>query len=84
MVDSFGRITSLKVANCNKEAIAPGCYANQFSLFDDIPLYWDAWDVMDYHLETEKPLTKVWIIPIIHARYKIRRWTFGNESLIPD
>lgn len=21
-------------------------------LFDDIPLYWDAWDCMDYHLET--------------------------------
>lgn len=21
-------------------------------LFDDVPLYWDAWDVMDYHLET--------------------------------
>ena len=26
--------------------------ANQFVMFDDIPLYWDAWDVMDYHLET--------------------------------
>lgn len=25
---------------------------NQFVLFDDIPLFWDAWDVMDYHLET--------------------------------
>lgn len=25
---------------------------NQFVLFDDVPLYWDAWDVMDYHLET--------------------------------
>lgn len=21
-------------------------------MFDDIPLYWDAWDVMDYHLQT--------------------------------
>lgn len=25
-------------------------------LFDDVPLYWDAWDVMDYHLETRKPV----------------------------
>jgi len=23
--------------------------ANQFTLYDDIPLFWDAWDVMDYH-----------------------------------
>lgn len=29
---------------------------NQVVLFDDIPLYWDAWDVMDYHLETGKVL----------------------------
>uniref|UniRef100_A0A663MGR4 alpha-mannosidase n=1 Tax=Athene cunicularia TaxID=194338 RepID=A0A663MGR4_ATHCN len=34
-----------------------GCCANQFALFDDVPLYWDAWDVMDYHLETRKPVT---------------------------
>uniref|UniRef100_A0A8C3V7X5 alpha-mannosidase n=1 Tax=Catharus ustulatus TaxID=91951 RepID=A0A8C3V7X5_CATUS len=38
------------------ESIANGC-ANQFALFDDVPLYWDAWDVMDYHLETRKPVT---------------------------
>lgn len=23
--------------------------ANQFTLYDDIPLFWDAWDVMGYH-----------------------------------
>lgn len=37
---------------CSREAVADGCCANQFALFDDVPLYWDAWDVMDYHLET--------------------------------
>lgn len=25
---------------------------SQFVIFDDIPLFWDAWDVMEYHLET--------------------------------
>lgn len=59
VIDSFGRILSLKVLGCEKEAIAPGCFANQFVLYDDIPLYWDAWDVMDYHLETGKPILKV-------------------------
>ena len=35
-----------------RDAIEPGMCGNQFVLYDDIPLYWDAWDVMEYHLET--------------------------------
>lgn len=35
-----------------RETISEGCFGNQFALFDDVPLYWDAWDVMDYHLQT--------------------------------
>lgn len=35
-----------------RESISEGCFGNQFVLFEDIPLYWDAWDVMDYHLQT--------------------------------
>ena len=35
-----------------RESIHPNHVGNQFVLFDDIPLYWDAWDVMDYHMET--------------------------------
>ncbi|XP_069185625.1 alpha-mannosidase 2C1 isoform X1 [Procambarus clarkii] len=31
-------------------------YGNQLMIYDDIPLYWDAWDTMDYHLETAKVL----------------------------
>ena len=37
---------------CYREAISDGCHGNQFVMFDDVPLYWDAWDVMDYHLQT--------------------------------
>ncbi|KAG8144902.1 hypothetical protein E2320_013302 [Naja naja] len=36
------------------DAVPEGCQANQFVIFDDVPLYWDAWDVMDYHLETSE------------------------------
>ena len=32
---------------------------NQFVIFDDIPLFWDAWDVMEYHVETRKVGTDV-------------------------
>lgn len=28
--------------------------SNLFCLFDDIPLFWDAWDTMDYHLQTRR------------------------------
>ena len=35
-----------------REAISPGYSGNQFILFDDVPLFWDAWDVMPYYLET--------------------------------
>ena len=41
----------------HREAIEPGKFGNQFVMFDDIPLFWDAWDVMEYHLETRRPLT---------------------------
>ncbi|NXN94559.1 MA2C1 mannosidase, partial [Rhinopomastus cyanomelas] len=56
-LDSAGRLTSLWLVGSERESVPGGCYANQFALFDDVPLYWDAWDVMDYHLETRKPVT---------------------------
>ncbi|ELW70646.1 Alpha-mannosidase 2C1 [Tupaia chinensis] len=51
-LDPTGRLTSLVLVASGREAIAEGAVGNQFVLFDDVPLYWDAWDVMDYHLET--------------------------------
>lgn len=56
-LDTMGRLTSLRLVQSERESVADGCRANQFALFDDVPLYWDAWDVMDYHLETRKPVT---------------------------
>ncbi|XP_048766025.2 alpha-mannosidase 2C1-like [Ostrea edulis] len=57
-IDHLGRITALTLKGGERNAMSsePGCYGNQFVLYDDIPLYWDAWDVMDYHQETRKPL----------------------------
>ncbi|KAM8804642.1 alpha-mannosidase 2C1 [Eudromia elegans] len=56
-LDTTGRLTSLRLLHSDRESVPDGCPANQFALFDDVPLYWDAWDVMDYHLETRKPVT---------------------------
>uniref|UniRef100_A0A8D0GW81 Alpha-mannosidase n=1 Tax=Sphenodon punctatus TaxID=8508 RepID=A0A8D0GW81_SPHPU len=55
-LDTMGRVTSLRLMQLERESVPEGCHANQFMIFDDIPLYWDAWDVMDYHLETKKPV----------------------------
>ncbi|KAI9866465.1 MAG: Glycoside hydrolase, 38 vacuolar alpha mannosidase [Trichoglossum hirsutum] len=51
-----GCITSLVDLSINREVVASGARANQFVIFDDKPLYWQAWDVEVYHLETRKEL----------------------------
>ncbi|XP_046852130.1 alpha-mannosidase 2C1-like isoform X2 [Xenia sp. Carnegie-2017] len=56
-VDQSGRVVSLQHNQTKREIIAEGGYGNQFVIFDNIPLYWDAWDVMPYHLETRKELS---------------------------
>jgi len=51
-----GLVRSLVHKASGREAISPGYSGNQFILFDDVPLFWDAWDVMPYYLETRKLL----------------------------
>ncbi|KAH6854250.1 glycosyl hydrolases family 38 N-terminal domain-containing protein [Chaetomium sp. MPI-CAGE-AT-0009] len=51
-----GVITSLYDKLAEREVIPKGQKANQYIIFDDKPLYWQAWDVEVYHLETRKPL----------------------------
>ncbi|XP_075753510.1 alpha-mannosidase 2C1 [Pelodiscus sinensis] len=58
-LDSMGRVISLCLVHSGRESVQDGHCANQFVIFDDIPLYWDAWDAMDYHLETRKPITSL-------------------------
>jgi len=59
-----GAITSLVDILAQREIIPAGGKANQLVLFDDKPLYWQAWDVEVYHLESRVELpggqTKVW------------------------
>jgi alpha-mannosidase len=51
-----GHITSLFDRQASREAIAKGGKANQLVIFDDKPLYWQAWDVEVYHLDSRKEL----------------------------
>ena len=52
-----GVITSLYDKLADREVIPKGQKANQYVIFDDKPLYWQAWDVEVYHLDTRKPLS---------------------------
>jgi alpha-mannosidase len=51
-----GVITSLYDKAAKREVIAKGGKANQLVIFDDKPLYWQAWDVEVFHLESRKEL----------------------------
>lgn len=52
-----GLITSLYDLKANREIIPKGQKANRYVIFDDKPLYWQAWDVEVFHLDSRKELS---------------------------
>ncbi len=52
-----GVITSLYDRKVEREIIPKGGKANQLVIFDDKPLYWQAWDVEVFHLDSRKELS---------------------------
>ncbi|EMC95413.1 glycoside hydrolase family 38 protein [Baudoinia panamericana UAMH 10762] len=51
-----GVITSLYDRKARREVVAKGSKANQLVIYDDKPLYWQAWDVEVFHLRSRKEL----------------------------
>jgi alpha-mannosidase len=51
-----GVIISLYDIEADREVVAKGGNAGQLVIFDDKPLYWQAWDVEVFHLESRKEL----------------------------
>jgi alpha-mannosidase len=52
-----GIITSIYDLKAEREVVAKGGKANQLVMFDDKPLYWQAWDVEVFHLDSRKELS---------------------------
>jgi alpha-mannosidase len=52
-----GAITSLHDIAAGREIIPKGQKAGQLVIYDDKPLYWQAWDVEVYHLRSRQELT---------------------------
>lgn len=46
-----GRLTSLIDKKVGRELVPAGQYGNKFRLYEDIPLFWDAWDIEFYSME---------------------------------
>lgn len=57
VVVTKGAITSLFDKRAERELVPAGQTANQFVLFDDKPLYWQAWDVEVFHLNSRTALS---------------------------
>ncbi|KAL1924955.1 uncharacterized protein VTP21DRAFT_4609 [Calcarisporiella thermophila] len=55
--DPNGRLISLKDIKLNRELVPEGKHGNVFKIYEDIPLFWDAWDVEIYHLEKFRTIT---------------------------
>ncbi|GLC41223.1 hypothetical protein PLESTB_001525400 [Pleodorina starrii] len=49
--DSAGRLVSLYDMTWRRELVPEGAAGNVFRLYEDIPIFWDAWDIEIYHLE---------------------------------
>ncbi|KAG2432931.1 hypothetical protein HXX76_008661 [Chlamydomonas incerta] len=49
--DDAGRLLSLYDPAWRRELVPEGQPGNVFRLYEDIPLFWDAWDIEVYHLE---------------------------------
>ena len=68
---SDGTMRSLRHVSSGREVLGQGQAGNRFVVFDDVPLFWDAWDVMEYHTETRQEFkpTKMQA-SVLHAAIK--------------
>lgn len=73
------------------DRLGTGIEPGMFYIYDDVPMFWDAWDVMDYHLETHRDLnyTSEGTFQLLTPQAQISiaavyKWTatFGNGSVI--
>ena len=58
-------MTSLFDKEVEREVVEAGKEANNLVLFDDKPIYWDAWDIDIYHMEKRKDVGAATSIKIV-------------------
>jgi alpha-mannosidase len=76
-----GVIISLYDLKAERELIPYGEKANRYVIFDDKPLYWQAWDVEVYHIESRKELSSGKTTILENSRHNVSLIT---ETKISD
>lgn len=80
-----GRIRRIYDKSLRREVLAPGAKANEFCLYEDLPLAYEAWDIDAYYLEkapTHPHLTSVELVEHGALRATIRQtWEDDNYTI---
>lgn len=64
--DANGNITSIRTLDGDPvELVAPDSLANMFQIFEDRPLFWDAWDIDSFALETGQDLPRAESVQVV-------------------
>lgn len=84
--DEQGLITRIYDYENRREVLAPGEKGNQFQLFEDKPLFWDAWDVDIFYQEKGRVVTELDSVQVVEQgplRGAIRfTRSFGNSRIV--
>ncbi|MCS6950542.1 MAG: alpha-mannosidase [bacterium] len=84
--DAQGLIEHIYDRENGHDAIAPGEKGNQLQLFEDKPLFWDAWDIDLFYQEKGRVITELDSVEVVETgpvRAAIRfTRTFGNSRIV--
>ncbi len=84
--DENGLITRIFDQQAQREVLAPGEKGNQLQLFEDKPLFWDAWDIDIFYQEKGRVITELDSVEVVEqgpVRGAIRfTRTFGNSRIV--
>jgi len=85
--DAAGRLARLLDKRTGRTVTRPGEPANQLVLYDDRPIYWDAWDIDVFYLEKARPVTAPASIRVVEsgplrAALRVERELDGHSRLV--
>lgn len=84
--DEYGLITRLYDYMNDREVMLPGEKGNQLLLFEDKPLFWDAWDIDIFYQEKGRVITELHEVTVVEEgplRGAVRFVrNFGNSQVV--
>lgn len=86
--DDRGLITSIVDERAEREIVPAGAAANLLQLFEDVPNYWDAWDIDQHYRRNGRNLVELESIDLVEsgplrATVRVTR-SFGRSRVVQD